>query len=101
MKTERTGFKIVTTSNEYGDLYTIFFADVIGGSRPATDVEATLWERLVATGVVADIAREWLEAADEYTKHREGPADLRAEYQLKYTAGREAFRRALAELEQL
>ena len=36
MKTERTGFKIVTTSSEYGDLYTIFFADVIGGSSYET-----------------------------------------------------------------
>ena len=101
MKTERTGFKIETASSESGDLHTIVFADVIGGSRPATDVEATLWEWLLDTGVLVDIARDWLEAADEYTKRREGPADLRAEYQKKYKRRREAFRRALAEWEQL
>ena len=96
--TERPRFKVETTNDEGRDVHTIVFADG-GDSRPATAVEAVLWDWLWATGVLADVAREWLEAADEYTKHREGPANLRAEYQLKYTDAREAFRRALTKWE--
>ena len=101
MKNERPRFKVETANYEGRDVHTIVFED--GGERPATAVEAVLWDWLWATGVLADVAREWLEAADEYTKVRAFSDPTtgkgRAEGQLKYVAAREAFRQALTEWE--